>query len=190
MSVSKYLRGVEWDPWAGMPGIYATPNSRRRGSWRYICTYRDGKRHKKAIMAKLRQYGQPERPGDWDLHHIVEGQHFADIDFAGVIASAYHGELPCVLIHKQEHVAYNRLLHIRETDELFRDSLPSDLRQRSDQAAERARDPANHGKLREQVMRLMVLYRNAYEGDAALQRIARNVFDDSLSVLRRIAPAR
>ena len=48
--------------------------------------------------------GQPEVRGRWDLHHIVEGQHFADVDFTGSLTRLYKEALPVVLIHKDEHV--------------------------------------------------------------------------------------
>ena len=66
--------------------------------------------------------GQQEAQKTWEWHHIVEGQHFADVDFTGRLPSLYADELPCVLISKEEHLAYNRVLHVRETDELYRDA--------------------------------------------------------------------
>lgn len=41
-------------------------------------------------------------------HHIVEGQHFADVDFTGQLPTRYAEALPCVLIAHEEHAAYNR----------------------------------------------------------------------------------
>lgn len=73
--------------------------------------------------------GRAEPRASWEWHHIVEGQHYADVDFAGQLPLVYAEQFPCVLIAHAEHVAYNRLLHTRETDELYRNTgLPRDLR--------------------------------------------------------------
>jgi hypothetical protein len=129
--------------------------------------------------------GQKESPGTWEFHHVVEGQHYADIDFSGRLATLYTEELPCVLIAKEEHLAYNRLLHIRETDELYRDvGLPADLPARSRAAAAAARNRVNHTRLRMQVEDLIRLYRSAYSGDPVLQTIAENVLRDARTFLR------
>ena len=114
----------------------------------------------------------------------IEGQHFADVDFAGRLPMLYAEELPCVLLSREEHTAYNRILHIRETDELYRDAgLPADLRRRSAAAALAARNRANHPALRRRVGELQQLYRDAYSGDRVLATIAVNVLEDALSHL-------
>lgn len=175
----KYLQGLDVDPFEGCAGVFATPNPRSRG-WRYISSYADGKRHKPRIFALLKQHGQPEIAAEWELHHVVEGQHFADVDFTGRLATLYEAELPCVLIHRNEHVAYNQLLHIKATDEMFRDRLPRDLLERSRQSAADAKDRRKHAELRARVLKLKDLYRNAYQGDAVLQKIADNVLSEAL----------
>ena len=185
MLPSKYMNGVDHGPFEGLPGVYATPHYKQANSWRYICSYSDGKRHKQRIFELLAKYGQPEARGDWDLHHVVEGQHFADVDFGGRLPMMYQDELPVVLIHKPEHHAYNQLLHINETDELFRDQLPSALLVRSNTARRAAADPAQREAMRARVAKLSLLYQQAYAGDFVLQRISRNVFDDALAVLER-----
>ena len=183
MMPRKYLRGLNaTDP--DTPGIYGVPHARIRGSWRIVCSYADGKRHKARLFANLAAAGQAERPESWEWHHVVEGQHYADIDFAGRIATLYAEELPCVLISREEHAAYNRLLHIRETDELYRgEGLPDDFRRRSAGVAMAARDRANHARLRAQVGKLQQLYRDAYLGDPILATIAVNVLEDALGGL-------
>ena len=182
MLPSRYLLGIDWSPWAGKPGIYAVPHHRR--GWRYLSSYRDGQRWKSAIFGALRRYGQAERPADWELHHVVEGQHYADIDFGGRLAIAYRDELPCVLIHRQEHLAYNQLLHIKETNLMFRDALPAEVAERSRAAAADAGNRAKRPRLRERLAKLDALYRNAYAGDGVLQRVARNVIQDAVARLR------
>ncbi len=183
MSLSRYLHGLQTDPFEGCVGIFVADHY-RAGSYRYLTTYADGKRHKARIFDLLKRYGQIESRGRWDLHHVVEGQHFADIDFTGELPTLYKNALPCVLIERNEHIAYNQLLHVRETDELFRERLPSDMLQRSAHVAALARDRREHGTLRLQVQKLRQLYRRAYEGDHVLQKVADNVFDVALAQLR------
>lgn len=176
-----YLRGLDANDF-DISGIYGIPHARAAGRWRIVCSYADGKRHKGRLFDNLNRAGQPEGRGGWEWHHIVEGQHFADVDFAGRLPNVYAEELPCVLIAKEEHLAYNRLLHIRETDELYRAAgLPPDLRKRSAAAAAAARDRTKHGALRMRVLER--LYRNAYAGDLVLTTIAGNVLNDSLRYL-------
>ncbi len=184
MLPTRYLRGVAIAPFEGAPGIFAAPHSRHPGSYRYLSSYQDGQVQKPRLFALLARYGQPEARAEWDLHHIVEGQHFADTDFRGELPAVYAAQLPCVLIHKAEHRAYNRLLHCRETDDLFRDALPRDLAARSRATAAAYRDPQRRPELRARVRELAALYRGAYDGDAVLQRVAQNVFDDALARVR------
>ncbi|GJG89730.1 hypothetical protein tb265_49110 [Gemmatimonadetes bacterium T265] len=183
MLPTRYLRGLAATPFDGAPGVFAVPHARRPGSYRYLCSYRDGQREKPRIFTLLARYGQPEPPAEWDLHHVVEGQHFADVDFRGALLTLYTDVLPCVLIHQAEHRAYNRLLHARETDVLFRDALPRDVAERSRATAAAWRDPKRRGELRTRVGALAALYRDAYDGDPVLQHVAQNVLDEALAQL-------
>lgn len=179
----RFLAGLDANDF-DIPGVFGIPHGRKPGSWRIICSYADGKRHKERLFAQLAGGGQTEARGTWEFHHIVEGQHYADVDFSGRLASLYLEELPCVLISKEEHLAYNRLLHIRETDELYREQgLPTALRERSATAAAAARQRTNHPGLRKQVEALARLYRDAYEGDQVLVTVSRNVLGDVLTFL-------
>lgn len=171
----RYLDALDADDFEGCPGLFALPHHKQEGAWRYVGSYQDAKRHKKKVFELLKRHGQREDPARWDLHHIVEGQHFADVDFTGGLARLYEEELPVVLIHKDEHIAYNQLLHIRETDELFRGDLPSDMRERAAATHRAALDPSNHGEMRARVFRLQSLYGQAYADDGVLSRIAQNV---------------
>ena len=184
MIPKKYLIGVNADDF-DTPGIFGALHSRKPGSWRILCSYADGKRHKAKLFARLAAAGQAEAKRTWEFHHIVEGQHYADVDFSGRLSQLYAEELPCVLIVKEEHLAYNRLLHISETDEMYREhGLPLGLRQRSAQALAEAKVRANHPQLRLRVTALQKLYRDTYAGDAVLGTIAMNVLNDTLTYLR------
>ena len=179
-----YLRGLDAADY-DIKGVFGIRHGRMPGSWRIVCSYADGKRHKARLFANMAAMGQVEARQQWEWHHIVEGQHFADVDFAGRLPALYAQELPCVLISREEHAAYNRLLHIRETDELYRDAgLPAELRQRSAAAVVAARERANHPALRKRLGELQSLYRDAYAGDRVLTTIAMNVLDEALSQLR------
>ena len=180
----KYLATLDANDY-DIPGIFGIPHARKQGSWRIVCSYGDGQRYKEKLFAKLAAAGQQETRGTWEFHHVVEGQHYADVDYSGRLPALYADELPCVLIAKEEHLAYNRLLHIRETDELYRGpGLPKDLRDRSAAAVEAARDPKNHPRLRADVEKLKRLYSDAYQGDPVLTAIARNVLHDAEAALR------
>jgi hypothetical protein len=178
-----YLQGLDANDF-DIRGVYGIRHARIPGSWRIICSYSDGKRHKARLFAQMAGAGQADSKKTWEWHHIVEGQHFADVDFAGRLPVMYAEELPCVLIAREEHVAYNRLLHIGETDELYRDAgLPATLRQRSASTAIAARDKTTHAALRARVVQLQQLYRDAYAGDQVLATIARNVLQQAQAQL-------
>jgi hypothetical protein len=180
----QYLQGTGAVPFEMFPGIFATPHHKHAGSSRFICSYADGQRHKGALFALIARAGQPEeKRGQWDLHHIVEGQHFADIDFGGRLQSMYQNELPVVLIQKDEHVAYNQLLHVSATDELFRDKLPADLLLRSQAAANAAKQLNQRAMLRTRVATMLQLYEGAYQGDPVLAQIARNVLNSAKALV-------
>jgi hypothetical protein len=180
----KYLLGVQSVPFDQFPGIFAVPHHRRADSSRFISSYVDGKMHKPELFKFLARAGQIESRRQWDLHHIVEGQHFADVDFSGRLQAMYQNELPVVLIQKDEHVAYNMLLHVSATDEMFRDTLPPDLVARSRAAVAAAAEPAQRPALRSRVDRLIELYEGAYTSDPVLTRIARNVLTEAKSLVR------
>lgn len=186
MMPERYVAGLDAID-GDRPGVYGVRHVRRPASWRIICSYEDGHRNKAALFAGMAAAGQTETVGSWEWHHVVERQHYADIDFQGRIEVLYRSELPCVLLINTEHRAYNRLLHISETDELHRDhNLPADLLVRSKQVKAEAGNIAAHTALRARVSALRRLYRNAYTGDAVLIRIADNVFDHALTALRPV----
>lgn len=160
MLPSKYLQGVRATPFEMFPGVFVTPHHKDPKSSRFICSYADGQRYKAQLFAFFARAGQSEARKQWDLHHIVEGQHFADVNVAGGLPAIYKNELPVVLIEKNEHVAYNMLLHTAATNEMFRRGTP-----------------------RARVDKLIQLYELAYQGDSVLTRIALNVLNDARSLL-------
>jgi hypothetical protein len=174
-----YLAGVKATHFDLLRGVFVAADYRRSDSSRFLGTYEDLTEQKNAILRLARAVsGQVEQPGQWEVHHIVEGQHFADVDFAGRLSVAYERELPCVLIHRGEHRdAYNRLLHLKATDELFRDSLPKDRLARSKAAQKSFATPGAHAQLAGRLGKLDRLYHWVYEGDAVLQQVATNVFE-------------
>jgi len=171
-------------------GIFAIPHALHHDSWRYVCSYEDGSRYKKRFFAdmaatyrsileyqmehgiirkratlEMRLPEEVEPASSWEWHHVVERQHYADVDVTGQLQRLYETELPCVLLAKEEHVAYNQTLHIKETNVLYRD-MQRQLRPR------------------DRVERLRQLYRDTYAGDKVLTTIAENVFRDVLTTIR------
>ncbi len=185
MMPRRFVQGLDADDF-DMPGVFGVAHARAPGSWRILCSYADGRRHKARIFRNLEQAGQRESRGKWDWHHVVEGQHYADIDFLGRLERMYDAELPCVLIHRDEHVAYNQLLHTRATDELHRASgLPRAMRERAAETAAAARDRSRHPALRTRLAELQRLYLRVYQGDPVLQAVARNVLAEAGEALQR-----
>lgn len=180
MILSEFLFGLDTNDY-DIPGIFGTQDTRHSGTWRILCSYNDGKTHKKTLFAKLAAYGQQESAKTWQLHHVVERQHYADIDFTGQLTNMYLNILPCVLLPEEEHRTYNSLLHIGETADLFLDaSLPIEVIKRAQTTANEARNPGNHARLRRRAEEMQRLYENAYSGDAVLTRVAQNVIDTAL----------
>lgn len=63
----------------------------------------------KTIILRLAEGvgGPPGSAGDWHVHHVVEGDIYADIHFEDVsYDEMYRRILPCVLVHKGEHNPY------------------------------------------------------------------------------------
>lgn len=185
MMPRRFVQGLDADD-VDVPGIFGVARAGAPGSWRVLCSYDDGRRHKARIFRILEETGQMESRGNWDWHHVVEGQHYADIDFLGRLGRMYDAELPCVLIHRDEHVAYNQLLHTRATDELHRAvGLPRAMQERAAQTAAAARDRSRHPALRTRLDELQRLYLRVYQGDRVLQTVARNVLAEAGEALHR-----
>ncbi len=179
-----YLRGVQYTT-GETPGIYQTPHHCQAGAYRILGSYVDLQRFKDVMAEALPAFGK-ER-ADWQIHHIVEGRHFADVDFAGRLRESYEHELPCVLIHQRtEHELYSRIQSTKATTELYRESARAgDSADRSRKAQREATDRRNHLQLRRQVEALKALYAALYANDHVLRRIAVNVLDEAQRTLGR-----
>src|SRR5687767_9719998 len=101
MMPANYLRGLPDAIDGDVPGVYGIAHARVPGSWRIVCSYADGKRAKGRLFTNLAAHGQDEERGSWEWHHIVERQHYADVDFSGRLPILYAEELPCVLLAKE-----------------------------------------------------------------------------------------
>lgn len=179
---AEYLSGLQYTP-AESPGIYQTAHHHQAGAYRIIGSYADLQRFKESMAGALTAF-RNER-GDWQIHHIVEGRHFADLDFEGRLADLYTFELPCVLIHQRtEHELFSRIQSTKATDELYREwALSGDSAERSRQAKQAAADRRTHAQLRRQIEDYKRLYSALYSNDHVLRRIALNVFNKALGTL-------
>jgi hypothetical protein len=177
----EYLSYLDYDLFENLNGIFVI--SHYKMGYRYISTYKDAQNHKEYIFNLLEKYGQIEKRKDWEIHHIVEGQHYADIDFSGKLKKLYYDELPCVFIEKNEHIAYSMSLHTKETDILYRDHLPLETMKRSRKAFLDAAHVNNFARLKNRLVRLENLYVNVYQNDVQLQTVAKNVFRLSRKLL-------
>jgi hypothetical protein len=188
MIARKYLVGLEdandWDI-PGIFGVYDAPRARYKGGYRILCSYADGQSHKKTIFAKLSEGGQKEDPKTWQLHHVVERQHYADIDFSGKLPFLYLNELSCVLLSEEEHRVYNGVLHCGETTDLFRDgTLPAEVIRRSEKTAKAAMYPSQRKRLQDRADQMLRLYENFYGKGSILAIVARNVINFAKGTLK------
>ena len=182
MLSASYLQGLDTVEFT-IPGIYYVRHSRRPDSFRILSTHRDGTRNKGQLFAQLAADGQIEKPGTWEFHHVVEGQHFADIDHLGQLPGIYKDGLPCVLLAQEEHRAYNSLLHSGAADELFRSSSPHIPLARTSSPALQSGTRSRSDAFRLRIDDLRLMYRSAYDGDLVLQTIASNVLDLTATTL-------
>ena len=159
--IDKYLIGIDFDPFDGIPGIYVVAHHLR--GWRYLSTYATGKSKKKEIFEKLANSGMNEPAADWDLHHVVEGNHLAPLFKAFEYSSCYESEWPVVLIHSgEEHKLYNGLFRSAGSSLMLPKAAAESLIKK-----ERPRI--------EYIDNLYKFYHNVYLGDPVLQKIAHNL---------------
>lgn len=189
MLATRFLRGVPVTHFGGAPGVFVAPHGRVPGSFRYLASREDGEAHKARIFGLLARQGRPEVPGEWDFHHLVDPVHLAEIDFGGAFAAHHADELPCVLLHDPERRTVQRLVLRAAPDaplpEVARPQvLARAVAQRARQVMSEHADPRRHSVLRARVREMATRHRDAYAGDPVLQRVAQNVFDDALVLLR------
>jgi hypothetical protein len=190
MLTGRFLTGLTAHALESFPGMFAIDDTRKRNSYRYVASYHDGMRAKAAFFAFLSRHGQKEDPSRWHLHHVVEGHHFADIDFDGRLKDFYDTILPCVFIDEDEHSGYTRQARLRGTREMYRDALPGTMEDRSRAARKSAvasrTDVARLAALRARVMKMRRYYRDLHEGDFVIRRLADNVLLDAIERLNSI----
>jgi hypothetical protein len=140
---------------------------------------------KSAILALVAGDGQQVGDeGDWHVHHVVEGDIYADVHFEDVpYRWMYEGVLPCVLVHEREHLPYfHGVSRAKPSKELYgvKSGGTSDARAaaawRAYHAARQAGDRAALDELRERVAKRDQLFRDLYHYDTALLAIAAAVF--------------
>ena len=157
--MEKYLFGIDWDPFEGIPGIYVTGHHIK--GWRYFSNYKNGNSKKQLIFQKLAGAGMKENKGDWDWHHVVEGNHLAPLFTSLNYDRLYASEWPTVLLHSaEEHKILNSLFRSKGTSNGLQKAGTTPL------------------KGNERNIYLNTLYRryqDIYSGDAVLQKVAHNV---------------
>lgn len=56
---------------------------------------------------------------DWQWHHVLEDYHLPRLFGPADARKLYEEVIPCVLIHRQEHSNYNKLLHTPSASMVF-----------------------------------------------------------------------
>jgi hypothetical protein len=157
--MNNYLFGIPWEHFEGISGIYVTRHHIR--GWRYFSTYKNGEAKKFLVFKKLAEAGANEIKGDWDWHHVVEGNHLAPLFSLTDYNNKYNYEWPTVLMHSaEEHKILNSLFRSKGTLEGLENKgtapLPGDER-------------------RKYIHTLDQRYQDIYTGDPVLQKMAHNV---------------
>jgi hypothetical protein len=192
----EYLKGVNRGIILEIGGWLCFRHHAQPGQHRFVMTYADGQAKKASVFSLLKAFGVNRLvPSEWDLHHIVEGRHFADLDFRGEYTTMYAQELPCILLHRQsEHSLYTVLAGIKATKELYLDKISGDSEARASQTCtlfstiKGSRDDKWRGEqldiLRQRLANMRKLYGNTYSGDPLMRQIAKNVLDVAESKLQ------
>lgn len=155
----KYLQGIAWDPFEGIPELYVADHHIQ--GWRYFTTHKKGKAKKTLIFQKLAEGGMLENKGHWDWHHVVEGNHLAPLYTSYDYERFYDDEWPTVLMHSnEEHKVLNSLFRSKGTLEGLQ------------HAGSR---PLQGGERMNYLRTLYQRYQDIYQGDPLLQKVAHNV---------------
>lgn len=158
----RYLAGLQYHDLSTFPGVYETNHPTKAGSYYFISSYSNFKTRKQAFFDFMSRHGQPEIKRSWELHHVVEKQHLEALFEPADLAFAYNYLWPVVLIHKDEHTAYNSLLHIKETPLLY-GVKPGKITPKVRQ---------------DTIANIGALYRDTYRSNHVLSVIAANVVKD------------
>lgn len=156
----------------------------------YVCAYNDRNKSKNEIISLLTKLPSYRNltAGDFDFHHVVEDQHLADISLNSRLFYDY-GNMPTIMIHKEEHKRYNAILHTKETRFLYlrdqekftRQNLSADKRRK---IARNILNNNNHSAIIARIKILGEIYESVYEGNKILQIIAKNIFHEYQQSLR------
>ena len=157
--MEKYLSGIDWDTFGGIPGIYVTSHHLR--GYRYFSNYKNGEARKQLIFQKLTEGGVKENRSDWDWHHVVEGNHLRPLFTSQEYSRLYDFEWATVLMHSaEEHKVLNSLFRSKGT---------------SDGLAKAEDEPLKGSDRATYIGTLKSRYQSIYLGDPVLQRVAQNV---------------
>jgi len=157
--MEKYLFGLDWDPFDGIPGIFVTDH--HISGYRYFSNYQNAKAKKPAIFIKLKAGGMDEISGEWDWHHVVEGNHLEPLFSKMDYDRFYQMQWPTVLMHSaEEHKILNSLLRSKGTTSGLNKTSSLPLK-----GIERTA----------YLKTLFNRYQDVYIGDRILQKVASNV---------------
>ena len=157
--MNKYFLGIDWDPFEGISGIYVSRHHIK--GYRYFSTYKNGESKKKTIFQKLASAGMKEIKGNWDWHHVVEGNHLASLYDRIQYHRLYSNEWPTALLHSaEEHKILNSL---------FRSIVTMQGLQKPGAA------PLVGAERNTYLRKLYQRYQDIYTSDSVLQKVAHNI---------------
>lgn len=157
--MQNFLTEIHWDPFGGISGIYVTEHHIK--GFRYFSSYKNGVLQKQVIFDKLAAGGMKENKGDWDWHHVVEGNHLEPLFSSSDYNRKYNSEWPTVLMHsREEHEILNSLFRLKETLRGLRKT---------------GNTPLEGVERRTYLATLYNRYQDIYSGDRILQKVAHNV---------------
>lgn len=187
--LTDYFRDVSFKK-STFPGFYIVQYHNRSY---FACPYGErmkGKKEISAILASLKTFPK-YRAAEFEFHHVVERPHLADISFEGPLVNELYGGMPAVMLHRGEHHTYNRILHSRQTRDLYmrdQQDLPEDVVE-SEQAVRRllvAEKQKAKQEIRQRISIMREVYRGVYEDNNVLYVIARNIINRYDAMLDRI----
>lgn len=120
--------------------------------------------------------GQDTSPYDWDWHHVVETQHMSYIINGNLHQEEWHS-MPTILISKNEHHYLSQNYNNNAFRELTNIAQGRKIQERSNSDSDKEKRVAK-------IESLKMMYNNAYLSHPTLRKIANNVFNYHLNLLR------